>query len=153
MILPLGTKVWTQFWVLLLGKGSETNTSGWRPGMPLGILKCIGQLPAKKNYWASDTQTWRLRSPGCRARPGLSSRNLSLHGPALSRAQLEAFISPDIETQKCKMISLDVPYLFPLALSFVLMQLYFNLGDFERKAGFKACPEQWKVCEQRPWPP
>lgn len=121
--------------------------------MPLGILKCIGQLPAKKNYWASDTQTWRLRSPGCRARPGLSSRNLSLHGPALSRAQLEAFISPDIETQKCKMISLDVPYLFPLALSFVLMQLYFNLGDFERKAGFKACPEQWKVCEQRPWPP
>ena len=90
-----------------------------------GIPKCTGQLPAKKHYWASNTQILRLRSPGCSACPGFSSRNLPLHGPAFSRAQLEAFISPDIETQKCKMISLDVPDLFSSALSFVLMHTIF----------------------------
>ena len=66
--------------------------------MLLDILKYTGQSPRKKNYLAQNIQMLRLRNPGYRTCLGFSSRNLSLHSPAFSRAGLKAFISPDLET-------------------------------------------------------
>lgn len=65
--------------------------------MLLDNLKYTGQSPRKKNYLAQSIQMLRLRNTGYRTCLGFS-RNLSLHGPAVSRAGLKAFISPDLET-------------------------------------------------------